>query len=184
MINIPLGSVVNWLCIYSSSSTAAEATPIWQQQQPPQQAQPQALRNGVQPSSTQYQGKEYSRLEAPLTQPDTLFSSEGSSSSSEEGPAGPEWGPDPQKSPETPGSTTDKPSFRWDGTPLVDKTKESKLVKKVKSLDQQERNEQENRFRRERSLEDEIPPIPPIRESSVKREEIKWKLIGGRGPVG
>ena len=95
--------------------------------------------------------------------------------------------------------TTDKPSFRWDGTPLVDKTKESKLVKKVKSLDQQEsgiavigNNRSElgqfrtnpinsDQFRsnnqmmpqRQRSAEDSTPPIPPIRESSVKREEIK-----------
>merc|ERR1711962_1895755 len=94
--------------------------------------------------------------------------------------------------------TTDKPSFRWDGTPLVDKTKESKLVKKVKSLDQQEsgiavigNNRSElgqfrtnpinsDQFRsnnqmmpqRQRSAEDSTPPIPPIRESSVKREEI------------
>ena len=107
-------------------------------------------------------------------------------------------------------TTTDKPSFRWDGTPLVDKTKESKLVKKVKSLDQQESGIRESGIResgiresgiresgiretagipnilnnhkgsivmgiqRQRSAEDSTnPPIPPIRESSVKREEIK-----------
>ena len=104
-------------------------------------------------------------------------------------------------------TTTDKPSFRWDGTPLVDKTKESKLVKKVKSLDQQESGIRESTgiressgiresgiretagipnilnnhkgsivmgLQRQRSAEDSTnPPIPPIRESSVKREEIK-----------
>ena len=93
-------------------------------------------------------------------------------------------------------TTTDKPSFRWDGTPLVDKTKESKLVKKVKSLDQQESGIRESvgiresagipnilnnhkgsivmGLQRQRSAEDSTnPPIPPIRESSVKREEIK-----------
>ena len=50
----------------------------------------------------------------------------------------------------------------FSGTPLVDKTKESKLVKKVKSLDQAEQKMEEN------------VPKPPKRESSVqKREEIK-----------
>ena len=70
-----------FLFCFSSSSTAAEVTPIWQQQlqQPPQ------LRNGVQASSIQHLGKEYSRLEGALNQPDTLFSSEGSSSASEAG---------------------------------------------------------------------------------------------------
>jgi len=128
----------------SSSSTAAEASaPIWQQ------------RNGLQAPSTQHQGKEYSRLEAPLTGPDTLFSSEASSSNSSEN--GEEM--------------TDKPSFRWDGTPLVDKSKESKLVKKVKSLDQAENNA----LSRQKSINDhsDSPPIPPVRDSSVKREEIK-----------
>jgi len=165
----------------SSSSTAAEVTPIWQQQL----QQPPPLRNGVQASSIQHLGKEYSRLEGALNQPDTLFSSEGSSSASEAGEE----------------TTTDKPSFRWDGTPLVDKTKESKLVKKVKSLDQQESGIRESTgiresgiretagipnilnnhkgsivmgLQRQRSAEDSTnPPIPPIRESCVKSEEFK-----------
>ena len=75
-----------------------------------------------------------------MVQADTLFSSENSSCDGEET------------------ETTDRPSFRWDGTPLVDKSKESKLLQKVKSLE---------------NSENETPPIPPIRESSVKREEIK-----------
>jgi hypothetical protein len=69
------------LICFSSSSTAAEVTPIWQQQL----QQPPPLRNGVQASSIQHLGKEYSRLEGALNQPDTLFSSEGSSSASEAG---------------------------------------------------------------------------------------------------
>ena len=57
----------------------------------------------------------------------------------------------------------------------MDKSKESKLVKKVKSLDQQEQKQ----LQREKSIEEPSspPPIPPIRESSVKREEIKWVFI-------
>ena len=70
-----------FLICFSSSSTAAEVTPIWQQQL----QQPPPLRNGVQASSIQHLGKEYSRLEGALNQPDTLFSSEGSSSASEAG---------------------------------------------------------------------------------------------------
>ena len=59
--------------------------------------------------------------------------------------------------------TTDKPAFRWDGTPLVDKTKESHFLKKVKSMEvESDKNNQQ-------------PPKPPIRDSSRKREEIKWK---------
>ena len=57
--------------------------------------------------------------------------------------------------------TTDKPAFRWDGTPLVDKTKESHFLKKVKSMEvESDKNNQQ-------------PPKPPIRDSSRKREEIK-----------
>merc|ERR1712079_323583 len=49
--------------------------------------------------------------------------------------------------------TTDKPAFRWDGTPLVDKTKESHFLKKVKSMEvESDKNNQQ-------------PPKPPIRDS-------------------
>ena len=126
--------------LYSSSSTTE---PVWQERHP--------LTNGHQATSTQSQGKEYSRLEA-AHHPDTVFSS-ASSSASENGDL----------------HQPHKPSFRWDGTPLVDRSKESKLVKKVKSLDQAERERSEvQRF------SDENVPKPPKRESSVqKREEIK-----------
>ena len=110
---------------------------MWQERHP--------LTNGHQATSTQSQGKEYSRLEGGAHHPDTLFSSSSSASSASEN------GLDLHQQPH-------KPSFRWDGTPLVDRSKESKLVKKVKSLDQQEEN----------------VPKPPKRESSVqKREEMK-----------
>lgn len=148
MINLRLFSYN--LCFSSSSSTVAEP-PIWQQQ-------PRSISNGMpaQASSIQHHGKEYSRLEAPLNHPDTLFSSEASSSD----------GADEE--------TTDKPSFRWDGTPLVDKTKESKLVKQVKSLEEQQQKVLNHVIAKQRSVESEdTPPIPPVRESSVKREEIK-----------
>ena len=55
-----------------------------------------------------------------------------------------------------------RPAFRWDGTPLVDKSKESQFLKKVKSMDTETCN-----------LENSPPPKPPIRDSSRKREEIK-----------
>ena len=113
---------------FSSSSTTE---PVWQERHPATNGHV----GGTQATSIQNQGKEYSRLEA--MNPDTVFSSSSSSSEA--------------------GDLPQRPSFRWDGTPLVDKTKESKLVKKVKSLDQAEN-----------------VPKPPKRESSVqKREEIK-----------
>jgi hypothetical protein len=61
--------------------------------------------------------------------------------------------------------------FRWDGTPLVDQSKDSKLLKKVKSLDEQPRRP----AAKQRSI-DERAPRPPKRDSSItrqKREEIK-----------
>ena len=69
--------------------------------------------------------------------------------------------PETSSSSENGEETTDKPAFRWDGTPLVDKTKESHFLKKVKSMEvESDKNNQQ-------------PPKPPIRDSSRKREEIK-----------
>merc|ERR1711976_737861 len=91
--------------LLSSNSSTGEQ-PIWQIRNPANQA-----------NSTQNQGKEYSRVEG-NNQPDTLFSSSASSGGSENGD-----------------EATDRPAFRWDGTPLVDKSKESQFLKKVKSMD-------------------------------------------------
>ena len=127
---------LNTNIFFDSSSSTAEATPIWQERQ------------------IQNQGKEYSRLES-AQNPDTLFSSSASSEAGSED------------------ALTDKPSFRWDGTPLVDKTKDSKLLKKVKSLDQPSSSST--------SSKSDKAPKPPKRESSMsrKREEIKWiKKVG------
>lgn len=119
-------------------------------------------------SSTNNMGKEYSRLNAAVDQPETVFSSSASSSGSEDNLDRHHPVVEDTTSPKEyhPLGSPEKSAYRWDGTPLEHSQQDVERASKGKI---------KAPVPRQRSIDDKAP-VPPKRESSVnrtRREEIK-----------